>query len=417
LSATKYWLWFSGLRGVTPKTKSTLLDYFQQPEQIYFASEHELVIASKLSREEVEQLRLKELGSYEQILDNCHKLDVNILTYQDSEYPERLRNIHNPPYVLYTKGRLPSIDEEAAIGIVGTRKATPYGKKMALNMGFEITKGGGYVISGLAAGIDSAGAEGALRAGGGCIGVLGTAIDVIYPRFNKDLFEDVCAVGALVSEYPPGTETIPAFFPQRNRIISGLSVGVLVIEAPRKSGALITAARALEQGKDLFVVPGNADAFNCIGSNDLIKDCAKAVTTGRDILCEYEGLFPNKISLLSPKEASMPNEMLRQEDITPKGKTSETGDGFYKLRIPSSKKVIDSESRKEYIGLEDQLKDLSADQLKIVSVMNKPSLHVDDIIDLCSLPASTVLSELTILELSGFVTQEKGKRFTLNIKK
>lgn len=417
MSAKKYWIWLSELHGVKDKTKAALLEYFEQPERIYFATESELTSSCEITGAELERLREKRLDRCDRIMGRCRDIGADILTLQDSGYPERLRNIFNPPYVLYIMGRLPAMDEQAAIGIVGTRKATPYGRKMALNMGYEITKGGGCVVSGLAAGIDSAGAEGALRAGGGCVGVLGTAIDVVYPKFNADLFEDVRTVGALVSEYPPGTETNPGFFPQRNRIISGLSVGVLVIEAPKKSGALITAARALEQGRDLFVVPGNADAFNCVGSNELIKDCAKAVTSGWDILCEYERLYPNRIRYLGPGRAAMPGEMEREQDENRWEAAVETGSDFVKLRQPSAKKVIDNKSDGEYIDLEGQLKELSADQLRIVSVMTVSSMHIDDIIDLTGLPAATVLSGLTLLELSGHVSREKGKRFTLNIKR
>lgn len=417
MSAKKYWIWLSELRGVKDKTKAALLEYFEQPERIYFATESELTSSCEITGAELERLREKKLDRCDRIMGRCRDIGADILTLQDSGYPERLRNIFNPPYVLYIMGRLPAMDEQAAIGIVGTRRATPYGRKMALNMGYEIAKGGGCVVSGLAAGIDSAGAEGALRAGGGCVGVLGTAIDVVYPKFNADLFEDVRTVGALVSEYPPGTETNPGFFPQRNRIISGLSVGVLVIEAPKKSGALITAARALEQGRDLFVVPGNADAFNCVGSNELIKDCAKAVTSGWDILCEYECLYPNRIRYLGPGRAAMPGEMERERDKNRWETAVETGSDFVKLRQPLAKKVIDNKSDGEYIDLEGQLKELSADQLRIVSVMTMSSMHIDDIIDLTTLPAATVLSGLTLLELSGHVSREKGKRFTLNIKR
>lgn len=418
MSTLKYWLWFSELRGIRTKSRLALLEHFEQPEQIYFASQSELSAVCSLNRNELEVLRSgKNLDHCDRTLGRCEELGVSVLTIQDAIYPERLRNIYDPPCVLYIKGRLPALDEEAAVGIVGTRKATPYGIKMALNMGYEITRGGGYVISGLAAGIDSAGAEGALRAGGGCVGVLGTAIDVVYPRKNKELFDDVCAVGALLSEYAPGTETSPKFFPQRNRIISGLSVGVLVIEAPRKSGALITAARALDQGRDLFVVPGNADAHNCEGSNELIKDCAKAVTSAHDILDEYEQLYPNKLMAKSKAVLTMPTELERNYPHEKASLPPETGEGFAKLRVPSPKKVIDNKKNEEYIDLVGQLSSLSEDQLKIVAVMTKPSMHVDDIIDLAGIPAARVLSELTILEISGYVVQGRGKRFTLNIKK
>jgi DNA processing protein len=215
------------------------------------------------------------------------------MTLHDGDYPARLTNIPDPPLVLYIRGRLPALDEEAAVAVVGTRSCTPYGLKAAERIGYELARHGCLVVSGLARGIDSAAAKGTLRAGGRVVGVVGSGLDIVYPPENKKLFDDVAAVGAIVSEYPPGSPAAPRHIPQRNTVMSGLSVGVTVIEAPEKSGALITATHALEQGRDVFAIPGNVDSPACKGSNNLLREGAVLVTTGREIAEEYAALFPD----------------------------------------------------------------------------------------------------------------------------
>ena len=184
---------------------------------------------------------------------------------------------------------------------------------------------------------------------------------------------------------------------------AGLSEGVVVVEAPERSGALLFVDEALEQGKEIFAVPGNADAPNSVGTNRLIQDGAKAVSTGWDILCEFEGLYRNRIRYPGRERLKIPQE-----------EPAEYAD-FVKVREPSSKKVIDKEKHEEYIDLEKQLEGLSERQLAIIACMTGPSMHIDDIIESAVLDAPTVLSELTVLELEGMVSQEPGKRFTLNI--
>lgn len=417
MSGIKYWIWLSGLAGLKPKTKHLLLEYFSDPQAIYFANEVEYDRVDGITGEEKLALRDKELSRANEILGRCEQINAQVVTIGDSTYPERLRHIFDPPLVLYVLGKLPWLDEEVPIAIVGTRKATEYGISMGYRFGADIVNGGGIVVSGLASGVDSAGAKGALTAGGRCIGVLGTAIDVIYPRENTALFRDVMYHGALISEFPPGYPTQGANFPRRNRIISGLSVGVLVIEAPKKSGALITAARAAEQGRDVFVVPGNIDSPNCIGSNELIKDGAKAVMTGNDILIEYQNIYPQKIRLLTGKGNSnqstcpeVKKEHVSEEKLKPA--QPETGKGFFKLRVPNPLRQREKESQ----DLQSQLSSLTSEQLSIISSIGDEQTHVDDIAERTQLPIQKVLSELTVLQIKGYVNQEKGKRFSLNVK-
>ena len=407
----KYWVWLSERRGLRPETRSALLERFGDPASIFFATDAELD-AFAWGDAERSALRDKSLEKTQKILSACQRKDVHILTLQDAAYPVRLRSIFDPPCVLYVLGRLPVIDELAAIAVVGTRRATPYGIKMGRQMGYELTRGGALIISGLAEGVDSAAAQGALRAGGSCVGVLGTAIDQVYPKSNWKLFEDVCAVGALVSEYPPGAPIQRGNFPQRNRILSGLSVGVVVIEAPERSGALITASRALEQGRDLFVVPGNADSPNCAGSNALMRDCAKPVTGGADVLCEYERLYAG-VDLSAPQALAMPADSLSDAAVEYAGANApEAGKGFHRLRVPRAAQLEPAaEAAREEKMYVDPARLGDAEKC-VLTALTEPGMHIDDIISGSGLSAAEALSGLTLLEIEGYVRQEPGKRFT-----
>ena len=428
MAALRYWIWLSAMTDLRPKVRNALLDVFGDPETLYFADEAQLLERCQLTPAERARVLQKDLTRADGILEKCTQDGVSIFTLADAAYPQRLKSIFDPPVVLYIRGRLPALDEAAAIAVVGTRKATPYGIKMARRMGFELTKGGGLVVTGLAGGVDSAAAEGALRAGGSCIGVLGCAIDEVYPQWNTALYDDVAAVGALVSEYPPGEGIQKKNFPERNRIMSGLSVGVTVIEAPEGSGALITAAHALEQGREIFAVPGNADQPNCAGSNELIRSGALLASTGWDVLSEFTAQFPQKLEKPDPARLREYNREERdavgsapqpeaQEHPVVRPAAPEKGRGFAKLRVRNDRKRIDNTEKREYIDLQQQLSGLTENQLKIVSALDAPSMHVDDIIEKAALPAAAVLSELTLLQIKGFVIQEPGKRFTLNIRR
>jgi len=412
-----YWIWFASRDGLKARTKQLLLDRFEDAKSIYFAGKNDFEQIEGITNAEISALLDKDTERAEKIISRCEVLGVQILTFQDAQYPQRLRMLYDAPYVLYIKGTLPSIDLLPVVAIVGTRKTTPYGEKMARSLGYELAKAGAVVATGLAQGADSRAAEGALMAQGKVIGVLGTAINEVYPKFNGRLFDDVLATGAIISEYPPDEPGSPRHFPARNRIISGISLGVAVCEAPLFSGSLITARHALEQGREVFAVPGNADSPNFKGSNALIRDGAKLIENGWDILCEYEKLYPDKISreasLRMPEERETLSKPKRAESPRREKKQREQGAereerSFFKLRVPIRKK-------EKLENLEAQLGELTENQLKIVGAIGKKPTHIDDIIDLCGLPASTVLSEMTLLQIKGVVSQEGGKRFSLNI--
>ena len=407
MSDLECWIWFSGLHCLRFRTRRALLDRFGGAKAIWFADRSELEQLPGLLPEERKALAERDGAGPERIVRRCAELCVRILTFQDAAYPERLRNIPDPPYVLYVLGTLPAVDTEPVIAVVGTRKCSSYGERMTKRIAGEIAACGATVATGLAAGIDSAAAIGALDAGGCVLGVLGVAINHVYPSANAPLYERVKARGALISEYPPDAEGSKEWFPQRNRIIAGLSVGVVVPEAPQRSGALITAHRALDYGRDVFALPANADSFTGKGSNRLLREGAALVECGWDVMQEYAHRFPDKVV---NAQTQAPSEAQPE----PAQQPEQAGKRFLSFRVPN-RGGGGTESPQSRLA--DQLSALTENQLKIVGCIDRPGMHVDDIIDLTGLSASVVLSELTILQIKGFVRQEQGKRFTMNIMK
>ena len=403
MAALKYWVWLSSLPNVDAKTVSMLIEHFGSPQQVFLAQKDDYKNVDGLSARAVESLCNKNLFKAVNALDQCAKNGWNIVTVKDVAYPERLKNIYDPPALLYVRGQLPIVDDEVAVAVVGTRNCTPYGLKVAERIGYDLARSGCVLVTGMARGIDGAAAKGALRGGGKVIGVLGCGLDVVYPAENKRLLDDVATVGALITEFIPGTRPEGHNFPIRNRIISGLSLGVTVIEAPKGSGAIITATHALEQGRDVFVVPGNIDSPASYGSNQLLREGAIAVLSGRDIVCEYEHMYPDKINLeKSSKKTKLPvkraNKQVKEQADSEK----------------TEKKVIDKDEHGEYIVNKQLPDNLSEEEKAICAVLSGKTLHIDDIIQQCGLNANDVLSALTMLEISGIVRQQVGKYFTLN---
>ena len=386
MSALKYWLWLTELPGLTNQTRLALLRHFPTPEDVYYADPEEVLLTEGITREQAKLLEDKDCSGADRILADCQRLDLDILTIQDAGYPNRLRNIYDPPCLLYVRGRLPAFDDEASIAVVGTRDCTPYGISSAEKLGYGLAAGGAVVVSGLARGVDSAALRGALRAGGTVTAVLGNGLDVIYPPENQYLYEDVAAAGALVSEYPPGTSPEARHFPVRNRIMSGLCVATLVVEAPARSGALITAGTALEQGRDVFAVPGPIDAPTSVGCNRLIRDGAGLVTDAWDILGEYEPRFPDKLRREGARETPAVLGYQARQRTEPKP-------------VPPSVSL----SRNDY--------SLTDDQIRLLRALTEEPMLVDDLIELTEIPTRRVLSALTVLEIEHLVTQHSGKRY------
>ena len=395
MASLKYWIWLSTRKGVGVQGMHAVLDYFGTPEWAFFADPEEYeLLPSGLGR----ALRDRSMSEADKVLADCDRLGIRVMTLQDADYPERLRQLDDAPCVLYLKGKLPDFDEEVAIGVVGTREATEYGKTVAGRLGLELARGGAVVVSGIASGIDTSAVRGALQGGGTVVSVLGGGIDMPYPWENRFLYEDVAAAGLLISEYPPGTENRGSHFPVRNRIISGLSLGVVVVEAREfGSGAMITANLALEQNRDVFAVPGNVDAPHSRGCIRLIQQGAKPVLCAEDILEEYRDRYPVRLvrtPRLSEEETRARMDVVSQPEPPIRQKAT-----------------VDKEKNKEYSVIKRRPDSFTDDELAIIHAMQGKTCQADELVESTQIPARRVLSALTMLQISGCVAEKPGRRF------
>lgn len=404
MAGLKYWLWLTTRQGLDSVGALTVLDYFVTPERAYYADNEEYD-QPPLSPKARNGLKDKSLDQADRILADCQRLSLRIMTFQDGDYPERLRQISDPPAVLYVRGKVFQFDEEAAIAVVGSREPTQYGRMAAAKLGMELSSGGGLVMSGIAEGLDTCAIKGALKAGRPVVSVLGCGIDVTYPLQNKYLYEDVAAAGALISEYPPGTEPRGYHFPLRNRILSGLSVGVLAVECKLHSGTMSTVQHALEQDRDVFAVPGAIDAPLSEGTNRLIQQGAKLVTCGQDILDEYRFRFPERLergNVLAPE-----TERVRLSEL----ERERTGN------TPRSRSTAQAESKtkeaiREHVPRGVQADRFTDDQVAVLHALGKESRTAEELVQLTGIPARRVLSALTMLQVQRDVEEGAGRRFT-----
>ena len=415
-----HWIWFATRPGMNDREKAALLQHFQDAEDLYFADEEAYQALEDLPEDAIAALQDKNLQPAEQILKECAWKKIHILTYRDAAYPSRLRNISDPPMVLYYKGTLPEFDSLPLIGVVGTRKASGYGMTVAKRMGSQIAACGSIVVSGVATGIDAMAMRGALSKDMPVIGILGCGAEVVYPLPNKSLYADTERCGCLLTEFIPGTPPHKWNFPKRNRIISGLCCGVLVVEAPERSGALITARRAADQGRDVFVVPGNIDVDTCKGSNALLRDGAIAVSSGWDIMSEYAAQFPGKVrenragSSQTVYADELEKASIEQDKALQKvAQKAKLPTKQKKEKSVKPKKVIDNGPDGLYIDAE-KSPELTETEQTVMDQVRPGCTLVDDIIAGTGLPAGTVSATLTMLQIKGMVKLLPGNRVERN---
>lgn len=282
-----YWLWFADLFGRGTRLSHEMLEFYGSAEAVFQAGEAELRQTALLTRAQVEQVLRHDLGPARRQYEAALKEGCRLLTPEDEEYPDCLRHIYAPPAVLFLHGSLSGLEERPAVAVVGSRRSDEYGLTTAARLSEELAAAGVSIVSGLAMGIDQAAHRAAIKAEGVTIGVLGCGIELDYPKGTRPLREMMAEKGAVLTEYPVGEPARPGNFPMRNRIISGLSRGVLVVRADEYSGSLITAGHALSQGRDVFAVPGRIDESLSRGTNKLLLQGAKPVTCAGDILEEY----------------------------------------------------------------------------------------------------------------------------------
>lgn len=417
-----HWIWLAHRSGLSDRGRACLLQQFQDAEDIFYADRESLAAVEGLSDTGLEALQDKSLEDAQHIFQTCRDRKIGILTFQDAAYPGRLRNIPDPPAVLYYKGQIPDLESRPAIAVVGTRKASAYGLTTAKRMGYQIARCGGIVVSGMAYGIDGMATAGALTAGCPAVGVLGCGVDVVYPVSNRSLFRDMEEYGWLVSELPPGHPPARWTFPKRNRIISGMCNGVLVIEAPEKSGALITAHQASDQGRDVFAVPGNIDLPSFQGSNQLLRDGAIVASSGWDVVSEYEGLYPNVLR----KERGQGHQTAYPDEVKAASKAEKKYEKVAQEiqkpeQIPNLKKKLDNLDKKDidntlsapYSVVDTNSLQLSDEELIVVRILEQGEQLVDDVVAKSGVPTGKLLSLLTMLELKGVVRRLPGKRVAL----
>lgn len=411
-----HWIWLATRPEMQDREKVQALAHFRDAEDIFYADAESYRMIEGLTEKAYTALCDKDLRTANAILADCENLGIRIMCYQDAGYPARLKNIADPPVVLYYKGRFPDMDSAPVIAAVGTRKCTPYGIHVARKMGGQMARCGAILVSGIAEGIDAAAMSGALSVGGTVVGVLGNGADVVYPAVNRSLFADTERYGCLISEFPPRTPPYKWNFPKRNRVMSGLANGVVVIEAPKGSGALITARDAADQGRDVFVVPGNVDMPTCVGSNALLRDGAIPVGCGWDVVSEYRSLYPDRVRPDSGKitPAGFAGEVMVEENPPLKvAQTARTPEKMGCSDGKKEKKPIDNGGKPPYSDIRDALEGLNDTERAIAQLLLQGDRLVDDVIAESGLSTPVVLSALTVMEIRGVVKRMPGKRVAL----
>lgn len=406
-----YWLWLTTLAGLSVQSQLRLVRHFGSPEAVFRADPERFFEVEGLRQSEIKALKFRDTRRAENVLEDCRKYGIEIMTFEDARYPQRLRYIDAPPLVLYYKGALLPFDDLPVVAVVGARIGSRYGQAQASRLGYELSRCGAAVISGAAKGVDARALEGAIRGGSPVAAVLGNGLDIVYPQENKKLYEAVLASGCILSEYIPGTRPLGSNFPVRNRILSGLSLGTLVVEGSLKSGSLITAEWALEQGRDVYAVPGNLGEPCCEGSNRLIQEGASLVTCGWDILQNYQSRFPalRQYTEEEPVEATPEQKPDSRKETAPEEPVGSA-------KIPSNpEKRIDNAEKRNYIDLQQAKESMTEQQALLMDILQQGRIHVDDLIAKSGLPAARVSASMTMLELKGYVSRQSGNWFVSNL--
>jgi DNA processing protein len=409
-----HWLALRRVHGAGPRTCRLLLERFGSAEQIFKSTEEEITAAG-VGRNVARAIAgFNDFAPLEKELCELPRLGARLVRWTDADYPPNLRQIADPPPYLIARGLLEPNDA-ACIAVVGARAASEAGLRMAQRLGFELAAHGFVVVSGLARGIDGAAHRGALEAGGRTVAVLGCGIDVAYPPEHRGLADSIIERrGAVLSELPLGTAPLPENFPSRNRILSGLSLGVVIVEAAEKSGSLITARMALEQNRQVFAVPGSPLSGKTRGSNRLLREGAVLVECVEDVIEDLAPQMAGEASARTERAATV-SESTRAVAVSaavaprsrpmmqPKLQAAAVGEALSRSRVINSG---DSPA---------QLVEEGTKQIKLIlnCLTDAQSLHIDAVIETCQLPPQTVLNLLLELELMGLVVQHPGKLFTL----
>ncbi len=425
------WIWLQKALGVaSPKVRAIHTTYGSARE-FYEAGPTEWRLSGLVTAADVHRLCQVDFTQCETVIDDCQRLHYQILTPDQEGYPNRLLNIDDYPAVLYVWGDLGDVDNEILISMVGTRSASPYGREVAGRLSATLAKAGAVIVSGAAYGIDTVCHKGALRGGGRTIAVLGCGINTRYLVENEQLRRTISQNGAVISEHPPGTAAVPRHFPIRNRLISGLSLGTVVIEAGVRSGSLITAHKAIEQGRDVFAVPGSVLSEYSAGCNKLLGECAKPVGCAYDILSEYVDQYPHCIRLDLPEVHEKAHRDMKPWEDRPAEK-SEPAPVREAKPQPSEKAAVERKSTKKRVGrqktdapqneasaefvvreapLPSSLS-LTPEAKKLYQLLDETPQHVDELAYRSGLTSYVVAAAMTELEIAHLVRPHVGRRFS-----
>ena len=416
-NSTLYWIWLQCVLGEGSILPEVLVSHFGSIGAVYEAEDYEKVAG--ITARSVQKLADKSLDRAREILAYCKNEGVGILTPDSPLYPKRLHGIPCKPAALYYKGTMVDLDREVCIAEVGTRDMTEYGSRNSYTMAYNMARAGAVVVSGMAKGVDGMAHRGAIDAGGYTVAVLGCGIDRAYPSEHAALMKEIIKSGVVLTEFRPFTPPVGRNFPMRNRIVSGISLGTLVIEAPKKSGALITAETALKQGRNVFAIPGKVGELNSEGSNVLIKNGAKMVTSATDILVEYQNLYPTKIDL---------NKItaIKSRNFAPASFVASQAPSFTdKRRESAEKRVRESEKviEKPSVPIKEAKQEkkttipsgIEGKQLEILTLLvNEGEMTADAIASKTESAITDVLVELTMLEIMGHITANPGGTYKLS---
>lgn len=431
---TVYWLWIQQLIGYSSNKITRILETFTFAEEFYRASLKDKLSCRCFRKNDIPKLEDLSLDKAYEIMKRCEECGIEIVTIGDAAYPQRLVNIPSPPVALFVRGRTEVLADDFSVAMVGTRTATQEGKRNAFDFGYGLAKNGVTIVSGGALGIDTYSHKGALRADGKTLCVLGCGLEYRYLPENDGMKREILCRGAVISEYPPDYPSSRFTFPQRNRIISGLSRGVIVVEAGGRSGSLITARVALEQNRDIFAIPGDISKDVAFGTNRLIKDGAVPITNIYDVLDYYKGVsfegiqrdyigkpmtifdFENNKEIFSEEEKIGKAPERSGSPKTIKSYRRRTVGGITKAKGTREEIKAEEKNRiSEKLPLDNKadFESLSENANKVVRAFDSGKLHIDRLVERTGLSVAAIHSAVTELEISGFVESLEGRFYRL----
>lgn len=427
MSELLYWIWLSLSCTPGSDTFKKLIEKFSEPKAVYESSEAEIASVLGSRSKDYKAVTDKDIKRAEKILDFCTSKNVGILTYGDERFPHLLREIENPPVLLYYRGILPNFNKSACISVVGTRRLSEYGRDNTFKISYDLARSGAVIVSGMAHGVDGVAHAGALASGAPTVAVLGSGINVCYPKVHLNLAREIVKTGCVITEYPPNEKPAKYNFPTRNRIISGICKATIVMEGRERSGSLITATLAKNQNRLVFALPGNVDNKYSEATNLLIKNGAGLITSADDVVRCFDKLYPGSLSPFSLDESRYPDmyEALLTYNVScvtaadkifsPKRNKGDQRRKNEEGRDRNTHTVqVNSHENEVKIATDDALKNFNKDTVALYKKIPLDSdCSIEELVDSQhSLPS--VMQNLLTLEIAGIVTMLPGDRVKRN---